>query len=274
MKLKNILILLLLFHSFLFADYKQILIAKTYQQKKLLEAQKKLSQLHIQTFIKRFHKAFLIYSKKYHNDKKLLVDFVKIAKLYPDAKVIRFNTSKKKSQQRKKKKKSLPILSKKDPEIFLSIASNSNTIGARTNNILAKNIDNNSFGYTLGGGYVLNDTFYFSINYLNAFTDDILLDNLFLGANYIYTITPKIKCYGGVLGGMSLLRLQHFATNSSSTSKLIGGEIGVFYQIMKKVTLFGSFQESFINHHIVFATNSTIDFNNISTFQLGVKYPF
>lgn len=261
--------------------YNAILITKTYNLKKAQYIQSQLVKLNISTSIKKSNNIYSIYSKPFVQKSQLFNTLQKIRHYFPNAvalkitKTLSFNSSKKTPIKKiLDQEKKLSVVTN-NTKLFMSLSLGANCISAITNNIVTKNIDNNSFGYSLSAGYFINNNAFFTIEYLNSFTNDIFLDSLFLSANYNYTLNKKINIYAGGLGGVSLLRLIKFKDTKDSASFLYGVQIGSTYTIYKNIDFFTTYQGVKINHTVVFEESAlNIEFSTIHNLQMGLRYNF
>jgi len=308
MKFLTSILIIFFIHTVLYASttYKRIWITQTKNKSDINLIKTKLAKMHIGTYVKESHGIYKIYSFKYKNYDALLYDTKRVRRVFKNAKMLKITeTFTQKIVQKQKKDKLLlkpkkqkviqpqkdlskkqknptvqktfltQLLSQDKNKVFMTFSFGANSISATTNNILAKSIDNNSFGYRLEGGYQLNKNLFFTLSYLNSFTHDIFLDSIYLGINYNYKIDKKYSVYAGVVSGISLLRLDKYKDAQDSKSILYGVQFGTIYLVDKNIDLFLAYQPVKINHKVEFRdTNLYIQFNVIHNIEMGIKYNF
>jgi len=255
-------------------SYQQVLIAKTSKIKTLYTIKKRLSLLKIGIIVKKSNNKYLVYSKKFRNPKYAKYVLQKVTKSFPHAIIISH-------YKNKKGKKSIVVKTAKNSSkqqeknnFFIDIGVGLTTISGETSDYLASKINNDDTTYSLEAGYFIDDNIFTTITYLNSFTTDISLDNLYLTLNYQYNIFKKTDIYLGGLFGVSLLRFEQSLEADNSTSLAVGWQTGIKYNIYNSLDLFLAYEGIKIDHNVDIKTTEYIKLTYIHNLNFGLIYRF
>jgi len=255
-------------------SYQQVLIAKTSKIKNLYQIKKRLSLLKIGIIIKKSNNKYFVYSKKITKPQYAKYILKKIKPSFPHAIILTHNINKK-----IKKTTSNPVHNKKltknrEKNFFIDLSVGVTTISGETSDYLASKINNDDTTYSLEGGYYITNKIFTTITYLNSFTTDISLDNLYMSLNYQYNLFSKTNLYIGAIVGVSLLRFDPSLEASNSTSAAFGWQVGLKYNLYNSFDIFTGYQGIKIDHKADIKTTEYINLTYIHNINFGIIYKF
>ena len=275
---KILIILLTILISSLYANdsFKRVLITKTTKKSSLKSIKQKLDTLNVKMYVQKIPSGYYVYSKPILGEDESQMTLKKIKTRFPYAKLVTIGQSKEENEeeavasaQNGASKKS----SKNDFFVNLGFGS-ANTDGS-TNDANASRLDNASLSYTLEGGYVYSDNLFFTVAYSDTSSDDITITHVYGSANYNLNIAGDLDAYSGILLGYSSLELNPYPSSSASTCILYGMQIGMRYDVLDSLNIYGGFQAFMLDHTISLPdVGSKIEFSMTNNFLFGVGYRF
>ena len=272
--LKLILITLFLFNLNASESFEQIIITKTSQKSNLGAIKKKLDSINVKMFVQKVDSYYLVYSPRYDDMAQANKSLKKINYYFPYARLIERDV---KNEEKKEKETTEEVTSTSTNEnnFFIALGASLSNISGTTADTNASALTSNGTSYAVEAGYKFNENIFATLGYIDSSTSDINVNNMYASVNYNMSVTNDLSMYVGFIGGFSTLELTGYPTSTSSSSALLGGQLGVMYEVTDYMSVYSVYKGLLMSHSVeLIDAGSSVEFSFLHNLQTGVRFKF